>query len=442
MGYQKWPFHAKVAILHIILLSIIWALSVLVVNPSGEFPLNDDWSYCQVVKNIFVEGRFQLTGWISIPLVGQIAWGALFCIPFGFSFTALRISSLILGLIGVLSAYGILREAKARNSVAFFGAMLFAANPLYYEHAFTFMTDIPFTALALLSSYFYLRGFRREKTSDFLLGSVIAAWTTLIRQMGVVIPIAFAVAFLMKYGLNRKTFRKVFLHFLISIGPFVLYNVWLLFVHGFPAKYNAAGVRMSRALAHGLGEYLRLFIQRTSSGLIYIAVLILPFLILIFSAVKRFFKKRDTYILLGSVFCMVLIVTLVWDNQFMPLLRNVLFDLGLGPPHLRDVYVLGLPNWPRAPVLFWYLITVVGALGAAFLIFALISLFKGFIHTVFWTSTLDVTALFLFGMIVLYFLLIVIVGYYDRYLVFFPVLMSAMLLRLFPFDSINWRTLG
>jgi hypothetical protein len=42
--------------------------------------------------------------------VFQIVWGALFCFPFGFSYTALRISTLTLGLVGVT---GYLRIAPA-----------------------------------------------------------------------------------------------------------------------------------------------------------------------------------------------------------------------------------------------------------------------------------------------------------------------------------------
>jgi hypothetical protein len=35
-------------------------------------------------------------------------WGALFCLSTGFSFTAARISTLVLGLLGLVGMYGML----------------------------------------------------------------------------------------------------------------------------------------------------------------------------------------------------------------------------------------------------------------------------------------------------------------------------------------------
>ena len=35
-----------------IYLILIWGISVLVVNPLGNFPLNDDWAYAQSVRDL------------------------------------------------------------------------------------------------------------------------------------------------------------------------------------------------------------------------------------------------------------------------------------------------------------------------------------------------------------------------------------------------------
>ncbi len=81
-----------------------------------------------------------------MPLLTHVLWGSLFCIPFGFSFTALRFSTLTLGLIGILGTYFLLREVKSDRYIAFMGAMLLASNPIYVALSNTFMTDVPFTA--------------------------------------------------------------------------------------------------------------------------------------------------------------------------------------------------------------------------------------------------------------------------------------------------------
>ncbi|NJL76364.1 MAG: hypothetical protein HC892_16445 [Saprospiraceae bacterium] len=41
----------------------------------------------------------------SMTLLSQVIWGWLFTLPFGFSFTALRIASLVAGWIGILTTY-------------------------------------------------------------------------------------------------------------------------------------------------------------------------------------------------------------------------------------------------------------------------------------------------------------------------------------------------
>ena len=64
-------------------LAAIWGLVVLAIDPVGDFPLNDDWSYGLAVKYFVVDGRLRFTDWQSIPLITQVLWGALFTLPVG-----------------------------------------------------------------------------------------------------------------------------------------------------------------------------------------------------------------------------------------------------------------------------------------------------------------------------------------------------------------------
>jgi hypothetical protein len=74
--------------------SCVWLLMVLLVNPAGELLLNDDWSSSRTVPSLVEHGRLECTGFTSRPLIAQVLWSALFCLPFGFSSTALRVSTL------------------------------------------------------------------------------------------------------------------------------------------------------------------------------------------------------------------------------------------------------------------------------------------------------------------------------------------------------------
>ena len=117
----------------------------------------------------------------------QVLYGALFCLPFGFSFEALRISVLLAGLAGGLATYAFLRQASGTKVIAALGALVFMLNPVYFQHSFTFMTDVPFAALSVMSGVFYLRALRTGSSRDAAVGTALACAATLIRQIGLAI---------------------------------------------------------------------------------------------------------------------------------------------------------------------------------------------------------------------------------------------------------------
>ena len=91
---------------NILILILLWIFMAWLVNPIGEFPLNDDWVHARAVRTLLKTSQFTLAdGHSSSNLFALVYWGALFCLPFGFSFTALRISTLVLGLVGVVTFY-------------------------------------------------------------------------------------------------------------------------------------------------------------------------------------------------------------------------------------------------------------------------------------------------------------------------------------------------
>src|ERR1039458_1573247 len=187
-------------LLMVLLIVGLWILAALLINPRGEFPLNDDWCYSGTVKALLEGGGLKLPGCSSPNIIAQILWGALFCLPFGFSFLALRISTLTLGVIGVLALYGLLRETGAERGTALFGALLLAFNPLYLVLSYTFMSDVPFTAVSLVSFYFLVRGLKRSLRLEIAAGLFFSCLALLIRPNGLAIFMGFSVAYVAKYG--------------------------------------------------------------------------------------------------------------------------------------------------------------------------------------------------------------------------------------------------
>ncbi|MEZ4933399.1 MAG: hypothetical protein R2788_14925 [Saprospiraceae bacterium] len=76
------------------------------VNPLGDFPLNDDFSFGRSVYNLTELGVLQFDDWLSMTLITQVFWEGLFAKLFGFSFLGTSFFyTLVIGGIGVLAFY-------------------------------------------------------------------------------------------------------------------------------------------------------------------------------------------------------------------------------------------------------------------------------------------------------------------------------------------------
>jgi Dolichyl-phosphate-mannose-protein mannosyltransferase len=357
----------------IVLVVFGWLLLVLVANPTGEFPLNDDWSFSKAVENLVLHGRLAFTDWTSMTLVAQVLWGALFSLPFGFSFLALRVSTVVLGAVGLAAAYALLREFGVGRSLSLLGAAVIGLNPLYFSLSLSFMTDVPFTVTALLAVLFFTRSFRTDAPFDVLAGFAFATVVVLIRQPGIVVPIAYAIGFFVKWGWTRRTVTHAIIPTAAVLSVVALYPVVVKATVGLPATFVGAnglldGLR--RSAAHDSLSVPKAILDRLWMQLIYVGLFVFPLAPLAAAALwGRLPARPDRRQLIGITALLAAIgATLLVRGELMPLSGNVLFDLGLGPLLLRDTYLLSLPHFPTAPQAFWVLVTAAAAAGAAMLI--------------------------------------------------------------------------
>jgi len=102
------------------LLTFSWLVAIVVVNPSGNFPLNDDWSYAIAVQRMLETGDFRPLGWTSSALISQTIWGTAFCKVFGYSFEVLRGATLTVSLLGIFAIYLLALQLKLNRKNAFF----------------------------------------------------------------------------------------------------------------------------------------------------------------------------------------------------------------------------------------------------------------------------------------------------------------------------------
>ena len=125
-------------------------LAALLVNALYDTPIYDDWAYGKAVHTLLEEGRLHFT-WTATSLLFQVMVGALFCLPFGFSFSALHLSTLAFSTCGILALYGWLRQTGRGPLPALLVALVTASTLFHFHFIFSFMNDIPALALCVIA---------------------------------------------------------------------------------------------------------------------------------------------------------------------------------------------------------------------------------------------------------------------------------------------------
>jgi hypothetical protein len=103
--------------------------AVLLIHPVVEMGMNDDWSYIHVARGLALQGRLIYHGWAEPTMIPQAFWGALFFKALGFSFTAARISTVVLALLLVPVLYALGREAGLKPAFANFATLVVILCP-------------------------------------------------------------------------------------------------------------------------------------------------------------------------------------------------------------------------------------------------------------------------------------------------------------------------
>ncbi len=169
-------------------LILFYVFTVILLHPFDDLPFHDDWTYAWSVEHLLKTGELRVLDWsVHYPFV-QIFWGALFCLPYGFSFSALRVSTVVLAWFGALALYGTLREVGRTRYESVIATLVLIVNPVFFVLSFSFMTDVPFVSFANIAFFFIVRGLSRRKSFALCVGCAFAACALFIRQVAVAIP--------------------------------------------------------------------------------------------------------------------------------------------------------------------------------------------------------------------------------------------------------------
>lgn len=265
------------------LLLVLGGVMLNAVDFAGEYALNDDWGYSTPIYWWVETGRLYLTNWQSMPLVPQLIAGALWVEVFGLSQESLRGLTLTFALIACGSIYVIARQLRTPVSASFLCAVLPLASPIFFGLSYSFMTDIPATALALISLVFFIRylSLVAPASANLWIAVLVLLLAVLLRQTTFGIALAFAIVFLATRGL---TVRSLLVAVVVVVLPVVAYLAVTRFLQqetGLPLVYHEKSSGLIEffgdlatanfgALRTSIGAFLRL---SSFSGLFLLPVL-------------------------------------------------------------------------------------------------------------------------------------------------------------------------
>ncbi len=426
----------------ICLVVLIWLASLLFVHPLGNFPLNDDWSFGQAVKILIEKHDFRPSGWTAMPLITNVLWGGLFCLPSGFSFTALRISTLVAALAGMLGVYWLLKQSRAPEWLALLAALLLGFNPVFYPLSCSFMTDVPFTALTIFAAIFLLRNLKNGADRDLFLGAAFVLLATLSRQLALAVPLAFAIASFCKHGFNRSKLWRACFPAALGVLALILFQHWMAATGRLSSMYEKKSGELTHALIDPL-HTLPEFAHNLYVCLLYLGLFLSPLLFCVLAAVWRMQPKKTKLMFAASLW-LVLLACYGYRSRglFMPLTANILAESGIGPVTLRDAAILQINLLPELPPTFWKVVTLISVLGAV----ALLTLAGVFISNVLpklrprAMADNETAAVFNFLCAAIYLAPLLATTFFDRYLIpVIPFLAAAVVDVCPPFPKLSLK---
>ncbi len=162
----------------------------MLLRPFQNTPFVDDWVYGWSVEHLLLTGELRILDNASSVNPVQVLWGALFCLPTGFSFTMLRVSTWVLSAACLCGLRLLMSEIGVGRAQALLATATLALYPVYFVLSHTFMTDVPFLCALVWFSYAAARALRTERLGWLAVAVLFAALAIGIRPAGIVAALA------------------------------------------------------------------------------------------------------------------------------------------------------------------------------------------------------------------------------------------------------------
>jgi hypothetical protein len=152
---------------------VVVAAAFMLVNPFVQMPFDDDWSYSFSVRKLIRTGHLVYNGWAAPLIITHVLWGTIFAKIFGYSFVALRFSTLPLAVGCGILVYLLGRSAELSPGRSFFLFFLLCLSPLFLPLALSFMTDVPALFYSLFCLYAFVRAAQSRRGLPWVAGGIV-----------------------------------------------------------------------------------------------------------------------------------------------------------------------------------------------------------------------------------------------------------------------------
>ncbi len=321
-------------------LLILWIIAIIIINPLGDFPITDDFSYTSTVKTLYDTGKFIPNDFTSMTLLSHAWLGYFYSLIFGFSIEKLRLLVASLGFLGIVFFYLTAIELEINRKIILFSSLLIMFNPVFLHFSLSFMTDIPFFCFSFIAIYYFVIVMKQFSYMSWFLGTFFSIVAILTRQVGLFIPLAFLVAYLYKNRVTNKNLFAAIIPVILVLSSYLFYNYWLDINNLTPFLYNNQGV--NKLNNNTLFVYiLKQLIVNFAFSVLYIALFLFP-LLMIFSN-KILFKINKFYLFISFLFsCFMLLIIYFAKGQLVPISKSVLDKRNIIGT-FQDLTILKLP---------------------------------------------------------------------------------------------------
>ena len=405
-------------------LLLLWAIVIAFINPAGEFMINDDWCFVQIVEALLNGAEVTATGWgDGGPAVFcHILWGVVFSKLFGFSVTVLRFSVLALGIGSSLVFFLLLSSITTSRWLPILATLALIFNPLFFSQSFTYMSDITFFFLFITSFFLLHKGIQRSGQGYLILGLFFALLAILTRQIGLVIPLGLLLtALLQPQGKNQNRVRLFVLTIAITILPWLLYEIFLWQVGSTPVTSHPVFKRIfSSPMEKGFLDYPLSLLGQLGVIFLYTGFLASPLIVCFRKQLLTSSLSRKVSILLGIAFLFFQGALLTGTiNPPSGFYRNIIYDFGLGPLLLKDAYLLDIQRTVALPTPLFYLLAFIALLTALGLLLLMVRSLAKLLHATHQKqeNRQSFSAYLALISACIYCGVILLTGFHDRYLI-------------------------